>query len=97
MRWRFNRGARAKVLDAVQHYAEAGGPAVRFVDAVEATVARILEEPSRFRPLEAGIRTTRVPDCPYSIVFTVEETTAIILAVKHDRRDPDYWRHRLKR
>jgi toxin ParE1/3/4 len=96
MRRCFNRGARVDFLDAVRHYVEAGGPAARFVDAVEAAVARILDEPSRFRPLEAGIRTARVPDFPYSIIFTVEETTVIILAVKHDRRNPDYWRHRLK-
>src|ERR671938_2488 len=80
MRRRFNQGARALFLDAVQHYAEAGGPSARFVDAVEATVARILEEPDRFRPLEAGIRTARVPDFPYSIIFMVEERTVIILA-----------------
>lgn len=97
MRRRFNQGARAEFLDAVRHYAQAGGPATRFVGAVEATVAKILEEPNRFRPLEAGIRTARVPDFPYSIIFMFEERTVVILAVKHDRRDPDYWRHRLKK
>ena len=51
MRRRFNQGARAAFLDAVQRYAEAGGLAARFVDAVEATVARIHEEPNRFGPL----------------------------------------------
>ena len=97
MRRRFNQGAGGEFLDAVRHYAEAGGPAARFVDAVEATVAKILEEPKRYRPLEAGIRTARVPDFPYSIIFMVEGRTVIILAVKQDRRDPDYWRHRLKK
>jgi plasmid stabilization system protein ParE len=97
MRRRFHRGARAEFLDAVQHYAEAGGTAARFVDAVEATVARILEEPNRFRPLEVGIRTASVPDFPYSIIFMVEERTVTVLVLKHDRRDPDCWRHRLKK
>jgi plasmid stabilization system protein ParE len=60
------------------------------VDAVEATVAKILEEPNRFRLPEAGIRKARVPEIPYSNIFMVEERTETILAVKHDRRDPDY-------
>lgn len=72
MRRRFNQGARAEFLDAVQQYAEAGGPAARFVDAVEATVARILEEPNsgRSRPLfrpnkqDAEATTTRSTETP---------------------------------
>jgi integrase len=39
-------------------------------------------EPNRFRPLEAGIRTARVPDFPYSIIFMVEERTVIVLAAE---------------
>jgi hypothetical protein len=37
-----------------------------------------------------------VPDFPYATVFTIEETGVIILAIEHDRRDPDYWRNRLE-
>src|ERR1700730_17834287 len=52
-------------------------------------IAAIILKPDRFREFEPGVRTCRVPKFPYSILYTFREHDIMILAVKHDRRDPD--------
>ena len=64
----------------------------KFVNAVETAIAAIILKPDRFREFEPGVRTCRVPKFPYSILYTFKEHDIMILAVIHDRRDPDYWR-----
>jgi plasmid stabilization system protein ParE len=69
---------------------------VKFADAVELAIAKIGSEPHRFREIEAGVRRCGVTRFPYSILYNVAEEEILILAVKHDRRNPDYWRYRQK-
>ena len=69
----------------------------RFVNAAETAVAAIILKPDGFREFELGVRTCRVPNFPYSILYTFREPDIMILAVKHDRRDRDYWRYRVDR
>jgi plasmid stabilization system protein ParE len=47
---------------------------------------RIPNAPNQFREVEPGVR--RVPNCPYAIYYIIESSEIIIVAVKHDRRDP---------
>ena len=81
-----------ELREAVVFYDRA---AERFVNAVETAVAAIILKPDRFREFEPGVRTCRVSKFPYSILYTFRDHDIMILAVKHDRRDPDYWRYRV--
>jgi toxin ParE2 len=54
-------------------------------------------EPHRFPEIEASVRRCRVTRFPYSILYNIAEEEILILAAKHDRRSPDYWRYRLDR
>ena len=94
MRFRLHPDARDELCEAVVFYDKA---AERFVNAVETAIAAIILKPDRFREFEPGVRTCRVPKFPYSILYTFREHDIMILAVKHDRRDPDYWRYRVDR
>jgi plasmid stabilization system protein ParE len=84
--------ARNEFREAVLFYDKA---AERFVNAVESAIAAIILKPNRFREFEPGVRTCRVSKFPYSILYTFRERDIMILALKHNRRDPDYWRYRL--
>jgi len=84
--------ARKEFREAVLFYDKA---AERFVNAVESTIAAIILKPDRFREFEPGVRICRVSKFPYSILYTFRERDIMILALKHNRRDPDYWRYRL--
>jgi plasmid stabilization system protein ParE len=86
--------AQNEFREAVLFYDKA---AERFVNAVETAIAAIILKPDRFREFEPGVRTCRVSKFPYSILYTFREHDIMILAVKHNRRDPDYWRYRLDR
>jgi len=33
---------------------------------------------------------------PYSVLYTVEREFVLIVAIMHGKREPGYWRHRLK-
>ena len=92
MSFQLHPDARNEFREAVLLY---GRAAESFVNAVEAAIAAIILKPDRFREFEPGVRTCRVSKFPYSILYTFRENDIMILAVKHDRRDPDYWRYRL--
>jgi len=91
--FQFHPEARTEYREAIIFYGRAGE---RFVEAVDAAIASILRNPERFRELVTGVRTCRVSNFPYSILYkqTPNTETALILALKHDRRHPDYWRER---
>ena len=92
MRFNLHPDARNEFREAVLFYDKA---AEKFVNAVETAIAAIILKPDRYREFEPGVRTCRVSKFPYSILYTFREDDIMILALKHDRRDPDYWRDRL--
>src|ERR1700754_4627474 len=49
-----------------------------------------------YREIERGVRVCRGPNFPYTIYYIIESSAIIIVAVKHDRRDPGYWSHRIR-
>ncbi len=63
----------------------------------EKAIAAILERPTRFGPIERGIRRCLLKRFPYKIHFLHDEALqeVIIYAVMHVRRDPEYWKSRL--
>ena len=65
------------------------------MQAVEVAIEQIRGDPERFREVEPGVRSCRVPKFPYSILYGRDDQGLFVLALKHDRRDPDYWRYRV--
>jgi toxin ParE1/3/4 len=94
---RLHPAARREIGDAAIYYAQRNQAiADRFLDAVESAIRKIRETPTRFRQLENELYRCRVAGFPYAIIYKLTESELIILAVKHDRRRPDYWRTRLQ-
>jgi toxin ParE1/3/4 len=65
-----------------------------FLGEVNQGVMIILEKPNRWRQIEAGIRRYSIKRFPYTLFYRIELDKVRILAVKHHRRHPDYWKHR---
>jgi plasmid stabilization system protein ParE len=71
------------------------GLAVRFIEAVEETIRRIVEAPTRWRLVEEDIRRCLTRRFPYGVLYTMEPDRIVIVAVMHCSREPGYWKTRV--
>jgi toxin ParE1/3/4 len=69
--------------------------ALRFVDAVEDAIRRILDAPHRWRVLDDDVRRCLTHVFPYGVLYTIEPDFILIVAVMHGSREPGYWKQRL--
>ena len=89
----FHPYARAEYAESVNWYkANAEEEIARsFHKAVRA----ISSTPFRFPVLEDDARHLVLAGFPYSVIYTIEADSVLIVAVFHQRRDPVEWRRRL--
>jgi len=98
MTFDFHPDARSEFQEAAHWYEDrsifAGD---RFVKAVRHSIEQIMVDPSRYQKLDEGIHVFRLKVFPYRLYYTHEEHIDVIriFAVMHEKRKPDYWRHRL--
>ena len=69
--------------------------ALRFVDEVESTIRRVLDDPKRFRVVDEDVRRCLTHVFPYAVLYTIEHSFVLIVAVMHCAREPTYWKNRL--
>ena len=65
-----------------------------FLDAIEASIARISENPLQFPVLYRGTRRALLSRFPFGAFFRVESENVVVLAVMHASRNPVRWRER---
>jgi toxin ParE1/3/4 len=88
---RFLPEALAEYEDAASWYGPDGG--LRFIAAVEHAIDEVCTLPLTW-PTWFGVDDLRrrvVPRFPYSIIYVVEPTAVLIVAVAHHSRRPGYW------
>lgn len=96
MRVEFHPEAIEEFRAAAEYYeTQHDGLGSRYINAVEATVARIVEAPSSWRIVEDDIRRCLTKVFPYAVLYSIEEDYILIVAVMHSRREPGYWRDRV--
>jgi toxin ParE1/3/4 len=92
---KFHPDALEEYREAVRFYEAARvGLGRRFDNEVRITIKRIVQNPTQWRIFEEDVRVCSVGVFPYQILYTVEPDHVLIVAVKHDKRHPDYWRYR---
>ena len=96
MSYRFHPEALEEYQQATLYYAERDPAlALRFVEAVEDAIRRILEAPQRWRILDDDVRRCLTHVFPYGVLYTLEPDFILIVAVMHGSREPGYWRQRV--
>jgi plasmid stabilization system protein ParE len=96
MKWDFHPEALEEYQEAALYYAERDPAlALRFVEAVEDAIRRILESPERLRVLDEDVRRCLTHVFPYGVLYTIEPEFILIVAVMHCSREPDYWKRRV--
>ena len=97
MRWEFHPDALQEYREAISYYAERSPIlALRFVDAVEDAIQRILEAPSAWGSLKGDVRRCRTRRFPYGVLYAIERDRIFIVAVMHGSREPGYWQRRIE-
>jgi plasmid stabilization system protein ParE len=95
MRYVFHPEALNEYAEAVQYYAEQRiEVAQAFINAIEDTVYRIRESPTRYAAIDEDVRRCMARKFPYGVLYTIERDYILILAVMHCSREPGYWKRR---
>ncbi len=82
--------------EATRWYAERSAmAAIGFAEELSAAVAHIERAPITWPIYEHNARRFLLRRFPYSIVYRVDVTRIVIVAVAHAHRRPGYWRDRL--
>lgn len=85
--------ARAELHEAVRWYAaHSKRVAQRFTVAYRHARHVVATDPERSPELEPGIRRILFRGYPYALLYSINGERVLILAIKHHRRHPDYWR-----
>ena len=96
MIYRFHPEALDEYQKATLYYAERDSSlALRFVEAIEDAIRRVLESPQRWRVLDEDVRRCLAHVFPYGILYTIEPDFILIVAVMHGSREPGYWKARV--
>jgi plasmid stabilization system protein ParE len=65
-----------------------------FVSCVEEGLAKIRTAPEAYPIVHKKVRRLLIKRFPYGVFYVVEQTRLIVLAVLHERRDPEVWKSR---
>lgn len=80
---------------AARWYAERSPTAAaRFSAELDQAEAAILERPEAWPTRGDGSRHYLLRRFPFSVIFRVEQSRVLIVAVAHARRRPGYWKNR---
>ncbi|MCB9932071.1 MAG: type II toxin-antitoxin system RelE/ParE family toxin [Planctomycetes bacterium] len=87
--------ARRDLVEICEWYeAQKPGLGDEFLDEYSNVAVRIEEFPTAFHEVDADVRCARLKRFPYLIFYKVEVEKLVGLAVIHQHRDPEFWRHR---
>lgn len=95
MKYVFHPEALSEYAEAVQYYAaQRVEVAQAFINAIEDTVYRIKEAPTRYTVIDEDVRRCMARRFPYGVLYTIEQNYILIVAVMHCSREPGYWKSR---
>ena len=98
MKPEFHPEADEEFREAARYYeSEAPGVGLAFVAEVYKATAELAEFPLTAQIVRGSIRRKVLPHFPYSLLYSVEPTKIVIVAVAHQRRRPTYWLSRLRK
>ncbi len=84
--------AEVEMLEAAEHYDRQNlGVGDEFLDEVQRTVDRIVENPRLAPIVREGIRRRITHKFPFGILYRVDPDEIVIIAVMHLRRRPECW------
>ena len=91
--YRFTSAALTELRQATLYYEQReNGLGTAFLDEIEATLARILQQPTAWHPLSPRTRRCRTHRFPFGLIYEIRTDEILITSVMDLRRDPASWR-----
>ena len=92
-KYRFTSAALAELKEATLYYEDReNGLGAVFLDEVDATVERILQNPHAWHPLSPRTRRCRTHRFPFGLIYQIRPDEILITSVMDLHRDPSRWR-----
>ena len=89
------RKAQAEFDEALDWYErQQAGLGVEFADRVQAVFDRISATPEMYAVVYRDVRKALVRQFPYSIFYRIRADRVVVLAVFHNKRNPNIWKSR---
>jgi plasmid stabilization system protein ParE len=96
MRLIYHPDAESELIEAARYYEiRVATLGIQFLNEADRAVTIMLEAPQRWRIIEQGVRIYSMPRFPYAVYYRDFPDRLHILAFKHHRRHPHYWRYRI--
>jgi plasmid stabilization system protein ParE len=91
----YHREAQDELIAQAQFYEHRQpGLGASFLAAVDSAIERIVEQSTGMAIVEEDVRRCPVARFPFDVYFRVLDEEIRILVIMHERRDPNYWKHR---
>ena len=88
--------AEVEMTEALVFYDEASlGLGNDFLDDVRQAVDRLCSYPQAGETIAPNLRRTLLHRFPFSIIYSVEDTGILVIAIAHHGRRPGYWESRV--
>ena len=90
--------AEDEMLDASSFY-EGASPGLGddFLDDVQYAIDRVRENPTAGLAIDTDLRRVLFRRFPFSLIYSTDLSTVVVVAIAHQRRRPNYWRRRRDR
>ena len=96
MNFRFLASAQAELLETISYYSASNGAlGLRFEQAVANAVRGAVAHPERGAPRSRNTRRWLVKGFPFGVICRASEHEVLVVAVAHQRKQPEYWSRRL--
>ncbi len=98
MKWelRFHPDVGDEVAESYEWYEDRlTGLGEEFLAALEACYARLVTGPAKHQIIEGDIRHSRLRRFPFAVYYRIVGDAIEVVAVHHDKRDPEVWRSRV--
>ena len=96
MLYRFTSAALTELRQATLYYEQReNGLGTVFLDEIDATVDRILRQPTAWHQLSPRTRRCRTHRFPFGLIYQIRSDEILITSVMDLRRDPARWKNLL--
>lgn len=70
--------------------------AERLLGEYDSHIAKITASPSGYHFVYREYRRINLKRFSYHVIYRVRDTSIYVIALAHDKRHPDYWKHRIQ-